>query len=60
MNSSMNHGQVGKETIRISYGMGKYARRLFNTGDIYSHPELLVPDRADVTNLLPAYEVVYY
>lgn len=56
----MNHGQVGKETIRIRYGMGKYVSRLFNTGDIYSHPELLVPDRADVTNLLPAYEVVYY
>lgn len=31
---------------------------LFETGDIFSDPELLVPGVADVTNLASAYEVV--
>ena len=54
MNSSMNLGQV-QYTLRKTVF---YVNKHVGTGDIFHHPELLVPGVADVTNLAPAYEVV--
>ena len=55
MNSSMNLGQVRNLKILL----WKILLSILK-GDIFNHPELLIPGVADVTNLAPAYEVVCF